>query len=57
MNNYVGIKAADKRRGITRRRKKRAREKMKQKRDLEKKKHFVGFADKADKRLSLWRAK
>ena len=37
MNNYVGIKAADKRRGITRRRKKRAREKMKQKRDLEKK--------------------
>lgn len=55
MNNYVRIKAAHKRRRITRRGEKRARENEKEKGF--KKTHFVGFADKADKTLSLWRAK
>lgn len=51
----MGIKAADKRRRITGR-KNSAIEKMKQERDL-KTKNRHHFADKAGKRLSLWRAK
>lgn len=56
MNNYVRIKAAHKRRRIARRGGgERARENEKEKGF--KKTHFVGFADKADKTLSLRRAK
>lgn len=56
MNNYIEIKAADKRGRITRRKEKGKRE-NKTERGLKNREHFVGFADKADRRLSVWRAK